>query len=194
MSVGIVEPDKNKAREWVKRWLGAGHGVSAAVLNSESFAQGRFCTFVADDVDPEQLPGFTAGDVVGTNAANAWLAQTLDELSRKGASCVLVEDDLANRTDPALARSEIPAAFIRDRVVSWSDLEAGSGPDAVKAILNVGSGYPRNAFVVGQSAAELGLADRQQVPEDFPGQVAKSLLAVIVSIFDDESYLVWDPA
>lgn len=58
--------------------------------------------------------------------------------------------------------------------------------------MRVGSGYPRNAFVVTRSADELGLADRQQAPDDFPNRVAESLSAVIVSVFDDESYLVWD--
>jgi len=39
---------------------------------------------------------------------------------------------------------------------------------------------------------EFGLVDRQQMSKDFPSQIADSLLAVIVSIFDDESYLVWN--
>lgn len=69
-------------------------------------------------------------------------------------------------------------------------LSIGSFP--IEEAMRVGSGYPRNAFVTALSAADLGLADRQQVPADFPERVVGSLLAVIVSAYDDETYLAWD--
>lgn len=126
--------------------------------------------------------------------ADAWLAQTLEELARRGAACVIAEHDLARPTDPFLVRSEDRWAFVDDRVLAWSDLEPGSGAAAVEEVRGVGSGYPRNMFVSSRSERGLGLADRQQVPDEFPRQVACSLLAVIVSIFDDEPYLVWEKA
>lgn len=188
----VVEANQDEARSWTERWLGAGHALSAAVLVNAPFGGGRFRTCVSDDVTPERLRKFEEGNMARTKEADEWLAQTLDELTMTGASCLVVEDDLSRPTDPALIRSEIPSAFIGDRVVSWSDLSSGNGEAAMKAVMGVGSGYPRNAFVVSQSAADMGLDDRQQVSGDFPSKVAESLLAVIVSIFDDESYLVWD--
>ncbi len=53
-------------------------------------------------------------------------------------------------------------------------------------------GYPLNAFITIKSAAELELVDRQQVPNNFLGEVAKSLMAVIVAAFDAETFMVWD--
>jgi len=188
----VIEIGHEEARSWTERWLGAGHAVSAAVLADAPFGEGRFHTCVADDVPPERLARFEEGDVAGTKEAREWLARILDGLAAAGAGCLIVEDDLTSSTHLALHHDDIPSAFIGDRVVAWSGLSPGNGAAAVEAVMYVGSGYPRNAFVVGRSPEQLGLADRRQAPEQFPGEVAKSLLAVIVAIFDAETYLVWE--
>jgi hypothetical protein len=165
--------------------------VSAAVLATVSFEQGYFRTFIEQNGNQKQLPRFSEGGVISTHQADEWLAQILDELNQRGARCLIVEDDLASSTDPYIVRSEDAWAFIGTRVLAWSDLEPNGASAALEEIQGVGSGYPRNMFVSARSAAELGLADRQQVPEDFPARVERSLLAVILAIFDAESYLVW---
>jgi hypothetical protein len=189
----VIELSAREARSWTERWLGAGHFVSEAVLAKAPFDQGRFRTCIGDDTPLKKLANFEHGWVIKGGEAGAWLSQVLDELALHGASCVIVEDDLSRPTDPAIIASEIPCALIEDRILCWSDLSPGNGATAVKRTGYIGSGYPRNAFVVSRSAAELGLADRQQVPETFLRQVTDSLMAVIVAIFDAESYLVWTP-
>jgi hypothetical protein len=82
---------------------------------------------------------------------------------------------------------------MHDRVLCWCDLDSTNGAVAVAETMHIATGYPRNVFVVSRSAADLGLADREYVPGGFLRQVTTSLMAVIVSIFDDESYLVWTP-
>ena len=139
------------------------------------------------------LDHFREGGIVDVREAEKWLAQELDALASKGAMCLIVEDDLSRATDPGPINDGIPSAFIDDRVVSWHELSPGKGASAFKEVMYVGSGYPRNAFVTSRSASELGLANATQVPNDFPRRVAESLIAVIISIFDDESYLVWTP-
>jgi hypothetical protein len=188
----IIDVNRDKARSWVERWLRAGHAVSNAVLATDPFGVGRFRTCVSDGIAPEQLSKFEAGNMASTKEANTWLARTFEELNREGAACVVVEHDLASRTDPFIGRGDDSWAFVGDRVLAWSDLQRGGEVAAVEEVQGVGSGYPRNMFVSTHSAEHLGLADRQQVPEQFPAQVAESLRAVVVSIFDDESYLVWD--
>lgn len=188
----IIDVSRDQARSWAERWLRAGHIVSDAVLATDPFGSGRFRTCVSDGITPEQIAKFEASSMARTKEADAWLARTFEELNRKGAECVVVEHDVASRTDPFIVRGDDPWAFIGDRVLAWSDLEPGGGVAAVEEIRGVGSGYPRNMFVSDHSADHLGLADQQQVPDQFPVQVAQSLLAVVVSIFDAESYLVWD--
>lgn len=192
--MSTIEVNSDQARSWAERWLKAGHLVSTAVLAVASFETGHFRTCISRADCAESLPNFEEGGVASAKEVDAWLAHTLEELARKGAACVIVEHDLARRTDPFLVRSQDRWAFVDDRVLAWSDLEPNSGTAAVEEVRGVGSGYPSNMFVSTHSARDLGLADRQQVPDEFPLQVANSLLAVIVSIFDDESYLVWEKA
>jgi hypothetical protein len=190
--MNVIEVNKTEARSWMERWLGAGHFVSEAVLGNTPFDRGKFQTCIADDATLPALARFAAGGIVNVREAEVWLAETLDELATRGAKCVVVEDDLSNPTDPDLATDPVPTAFINDHVFSWGDLKPGKKA-VTKEVMRVGSGYPRNAFVTTRSAAELGFIHGRQAPEKFPQQVAESLLAVIVSIFDDESYLVWTP-
>ncbi len=190
--MNLIDLNQDAARRWIERWLAAGGDVSMAVLAAVPFGCGRSRTWASGDVDPDRLKDFDEGNVAGKKEVDAWLAQTLEELVDKGASCLVVEEDLARRTDPGVLDEEILWGFINDRLVAWFDLAPGRGIDAVREVMGVGSGYPRNAFVTMRSAADLGLSDRQQAPESFPIQVAESLLATIVSIYDNESYLVWD--
>lgn len=123
--------------------------------------------------------------------ADRGLAAVLDELAGESSACVVVEDDMGMRMDPAIQNSSFPVAFVGDRVVSWAELKRGRGADAVEGITQGASGYPRNAFVVSKSVDELELVDRQSLSKDIAGKVAGALLAIIVGAFDDESYVIW---
>jgi hypothetical protein len=127
-------------------------------------------------------------------ASSEALARVLDELVDNGASCVVIENAFALRSDPGLARYTQPAAFTGDNVLHWTELARGTAAAAVDTIWASSSGYPRNAFVVAKSCAELRLADRAQVDENLPDVIVESLLAVVVSAYDAESFLVWTPA
>lgn len=187
----VVLP-KYEARSWLERSLASGHEVSAAVLETAPFESGSFVGIVPSGVNPSQIANFAEGGVVTSDVANAALAGVLDGLTQEGASCVIVEDDVGRRTDPSLATRSVPSAFIGDRVVSWAVLDqTGSGTVATETIGMVSSGYPRNAFVITKSAVDLGLSQDQSLPADFAANVAASTLAVIVSAFDDESFLIW---
>jgi hypothetical protein len=179
------------ARRWIEQSLAGGHEVSAAVLASACFDGGTFRAVVRSGVAASEIENYEEGGMLSVGEAGDALARILDELAEMGATCAVVEDDMSERTDPAVARRSFPLAFIGDRIVSWSDLESGSGVAAAEAIRRGASGYPRNAFVVLRSGADLGLVDRCTLPKDFAGQVAGALLAVIVAAFDDESYLIW---
>lgn len=189
----VIEIEPEAGRRWLEQWLGAGHFVSEAVLSSASFDHGQFRTCISDEAAAKLLPDFETGWVTSGNEVDVWLAEVLDGLTDRGGKCVVVEDDLSNPTDSGLANDPTPTAFIHKRVFSWDDLKLGNGAELAKEVMRVGSGYPRNAFVTTRSAAELGFTRLKQASEKFPQQVAESLLAVIVSIFDDESYLIWTP-
>lgn len=186
-----VELPRGRARGWIEKSLAAGDGVAAAVLADPPFAGGRFRSFVPADTPAERLARLEEGGLVDAEAALAALATELDNLKRRGASSLVVEDDVGRRGDPAVASSEAATSFIGDRVVSWADLKPGACELAAR-VTNYASGYPLNAFVSSRSAAELGLVDRGTLSEGFGARVAATVMAVIVSTFDAESYLVWD--
>jgi hypothetical protein len=195
MRAKLVEPPRAAAVEWVRESLGDGHAVSAAVLAACRLEAGRVGAIVSDDTPEGHRSQFHRGGVIDAASraeADLLLAQLLDTLAGRGGSCVVIEDDVRRRHDPAVSRPGVaPSAFIGERVVHWTDLQPAD--KAITTIYAGASGYPRNAFVVAKSCAELGLADRQELEQTFAESLAKSLLAVLVSAYDAESFLLWEP-
>jgi hypothetical protein len=182
--------DDDVAGSWLSDSLAQGFEISTAVLKTIAFNTGNFRSFIAAS-DQLCQTNLAEGGVAKSQVAQVGLAQYLDELANGLASCVVVEDDLRRRTDPTVAPHSISTAFIGDRIVHWCELERGTGTDCVDVINKGASGYPLNAFVCKKSAADLGLVDGREAVKDFAGQVAESLLAVVVAAFDAETFLVW---
>jgi hypothetical protein len=193
MTARVVEPPRDAALAWMRESLRDGHAVSSATLAAAPFDQGRFRAVVSGDTPEERVSEFRFGGVAdaGRGAdADAALAQLLAGLARRGGSCVVIESDVWDRLSPALARVRAPSAFIGDRVVHWADLEPAD--EAIRTTYASASGYPRNAFIVRKSCAELGLVDGKSLDASFAGEVTTSLLAVLVAAYDAESFLVWE--
>ena len=187
-----VEVTKRDGREWLERSLAAGFDIATVVRRATSFHEGRFITFVPPDATTNAVR-FPEHGFVGETVGNAGLARFLDGLAKKGGACIIVEDDILERGDRQPEDMTIPSAFIGDGVIHWSDLGPGAGLAATRAIREGAFGYPLNAFVTAKSATTLGLANDQPVPAHLAREVANCLLAVIVSAFDGESFLVWAP-
>jgi hypothetical protein len=188
--IELADSDARRGFEWS---LGAGQAVSAAVL-ARAMPDGRGARLWASkEVPPERVRAFEQGGVAGEAEATAWLVDEMDGMAARGARCLVVEDWLARPSDPGLRSSEIPVAFLGESVFAWCELPSASGPALPTMVIRAGGAYPTNAFVVSASASELGLSDGQEVPADFPQAVAASVMAVVVSIYDAETYLVWSP-
>jgi hypothetical protein len=87
----------------------------------------------------------------------------------------------------------LQTAFVGEQVFHWAGLE--SGAEGAITVLHRGSlGYPTNAFVTSASAEALGLVDGADLDPDLAGPVVGSLLAVIVTAYDDETYIIWEPS
>jgi hypothetical protein len=179
-----IEISPEEGKKWFESQLKQGFGLAEVVLGANVLDQGHFETFVtADKSAPPDFP--RCPDVVGSKPA---LAKWLDEMASQGARSVVIEDDVERRADPNL---ESPAAFIGDRVLHWCSLGLTSGPKAAAAVNRGAFGYPLNAFVVSRTPEELGLFDQEHAPADLPEKVLSSLLAIIVSAFDNTSYAIW---
>ncbi|MGN6276885.1 MAG: hypothetical protein ACTHNP_13285 [Solirubrobacterales bacterium] len=181
---------QDEVSPWLKKSLQQGFGLSDAVTAMHALDHGSSFALVPEEFTRKPL-ALAVGGVVSQKAAREGLVDFLVQLRDEGAKCVLIEDDLAGRMDPVVRRSAEPLAFLDDRVIHWCDL-TDNVDEAARTTAEGASGYPLNGFVTTRSSLELGLADRQQVPAELPTQVAESLVAVICSAFDAESFVVWD--
>jgi hypothetical protein len=176
--------DAGVAMDWVRGSLAEGSALAMSMtwqLNSLTSAW-----LVAPDgstLAPLLLDNQGRG--IKTRDADLAAARFLACLSHHGDQILLVEDDLARRGDPRL---DDEVAFVEDRVVRWSEIEADTS-HAVALLRSGSSGYPLNAFVCHASARQLGLGPGGQIDDACQASIVESVDAVLVSVYDAEAYV-----
>jgi len=190
-----TEIDQTVALHWLRYSLDLGwtRVVSPAVLKVIERHTGHSYALVPPDTDPERLLRPKEGGVTRTVLARQALAAVLAGLADRGATCVVVEDEVKRRHDPRPSLDGLlRTAFVGDRVIHWAGL--GDGPDDAVVAIDRGSlGYPTNAVVTSASPAELGLVDDADLGPAIAAAIVESLMAVIVAAYDDETYIIWEP-
>lgn len=186
-----VTIDPAAGREWLGKSLAQGFDISAAVRAVAPLDEGNYRSFLAGG--KLRRANFAEGGVARADESRVALARYLDDLPGGRTSCLIVEDDLRRRADPLVeSRPGSYISFIGDRIVHWCNRGQEIDPECTDVMKRGASGYPLNAFVSTMSAVDFGLVDGQDAPKGFAIEVAESLLAVIVSAFDAESFMVWD--
>jgi hypothetical protein len=191
-----TEIDQTIALDWLRYSLGLGEVevISSAVLKVIEERRGHAYTLAPETVDPARLAKPREGAVVTTGGAQAALAKVLEGLAKGGAACVVVEDEANRKRDPKPSLNGLLlTAFVGEQVIHWARLEGGS-EDAILAVYRGSHGYPTNAFVTSASPQDLGLVDGADLDPDIAGAVVRSLVAVIVAAYDDETYMIWEPS
>ncbi|HEV3320791.1 MAG TPA: hypothetical protein VG147_01215 [Solirubrobacteraceae bacterium] len=190
-----TEIDQAIALGWLRYSLGQGEIVSPAALKFIEDHEGHAYTLAPERVDPARLTEPREGGVIkpGAGSPQEALARELERLTGRGGSCVVVEDELGRRRDPKPSLDGLLlTAFVGEQVLHWADL--ADGTEAAILTVDRGShGYPLNAFVASASAQELGLVDGADLDSDIAGAVVRSLMAVIVAAYDDETFVIWEP-
>jgi len=180
----IQEPRfRAAADEWILSSLSGGLVISDAVASGLTLSAGA--VYVLGDGEPavESSEDFARGHN-GFGAEEA-LVRFISELPV--ANLLLVENDLALRTDPWLFGN---AAFFGDLVVHWVDLP-GSVVLAPELLRRGASGYPLNAFLLRADSRTLGLAYGRGMTADSVDPIANEVCGVIVAAYDAEAYLLW---
>jgi hypothetical protein len=111
-----------------------------------------------------------------------WMQQKSGPLS------LIVENDLARPTDPAIVRRT--DVFVVEETVYHHRAVADivTPTDAIEYLGTSASGYPLNAFVIKTlTAAEL----RQTIVSGYIAHVYSHLQTIINSVFDCEGYCAW---
>jgi len=188
-----TEIDQTVALDWLRYSLGQGEIVSPAALKFIEEHEGHAYTLAPETVDPARLAKPREGGVARTSAARVALAGVLDTLAKKGAQCVVLEDELRLRRHPKPSAGGLLTGFVGEQVVHWAGL--ADGTEAAILTVHRGShGYPTNAFVTSASQQELGLVDGADLDHEITGVVVGSLVAVIVAAYDAETFLIWEPS
>ncbi len=191
-----TEVDQTIALDWLRHSLGQGEVevISPTVLKFIEEREGHSYTLAPETVDSSRLAKPREGGVVTTGGARAALAKVFEGLAGRGAVCVVVEDELSLKRHPKPSLDGmLKTAFIGEQVIHWAGLEGGP-EDAIVAVDRGSGDYPTNAFVTAVSAQELGLVDGADLDHDIASPVIGSLMAVIVSAYDAETYIIWEPS
>jgi hypothetical protein len=151
----------------------------------------NFELLVPTQIKPiESFSDFRFSCGLDSEAADVLLRKLLHRLALSGAYSVVVEDDLMLRTDPILVG---PVAFVGERVLRWVSFDTESLDAPTKLIRTGSSGYPLIAYVVDSSPQDMGVSPGAELGNKFFDCVVRSAMAVIVSAFDAETYLVLRP-
>jgi hypothetical protein len=188
-----IQIDKMIALDWLRYSLGQGEVISSAALMFIVEHEGHGYTLAPKTVDRALLETPSSGGVTGTRAAREALAKVLEGLAERGAACVVVEDEMSEKGDanPSWG-GRLLTGFIGEKVIHWANL-AGGTDDAVVAVHRGSGDYPTNAFVTSAPAEELVLVDGADLDSDVADAVVASLVAVIVTAYDAETYIIWEP-
>ena len=119
-----------------------------------------------------------------------FLCAALESAAVNGGHCLIVEDNIRSLSNPATPYGS--TSFIEGSIIHWLDLSDRSGEMAVNVIFASSTGYPLNAFVSTESSGALGLVDGTEAPSQLGAEIAQSLLAFVVTAFDEESYVIWE--
>jgi hypothetical protein len=191
-----TEIDQKVALDWLRHSLGQGQVevISSRAPKVIEERRGHVYTLAPKAVDAARLATPRWGGIVTTGGARAALAKALDGLAKRGAACVVVEDEANRKHYPKPSLDGLlKTVFVGEEVIHWADLENGV-EDGVVVVHRGSHGYPTNAFVTSASAEELGLVDGADLDSDVAGRVVGSLLAVIVAAYDAETYIIWEPS
>jgi hypothetical protein len=190
-----TDVDQTLALDWLRYSLGQGEVISPAALRFIEERKGRAYTLAPTASDPARLATPRWGGLIapGVGSLEEAVARVLATLAERGAACVIVEDELRLKRDPKPSLDGLLlTGFVDEKVIHWAPLVDGT--EAALLTLHRGShGYPTNAFVTSASVEELGLVDGADLEADIGDLVVESLVAVTVSAYDDETYLIWEP-
>jgi hypothetical protein len=190
-----IQIDKTISLDWLRYSLGQGEVISPAALKFIEEHEGRAYTLAPETIDPARLANPHSGALPpGTGSRREALGRVVETLIERGAACLMVEDEMSEKGDanPNWG-GRLLTGFVGEKVIHWANL-AGGADDAVVAV-NRGSGdYPTNAFVTSASADELRLVDGADLDSSIAGRVVGSLLAVIVTAYDAETFMIWEPS
>jgi hypothetical protein len=176
--------DSEQARGWVRQSLLGGSLLAVAAAELLNLP-GSATVLVGENAI--NLTEFERTRQATQDASGVLLREVLRQLKRDGARTVIVDDDLARRSD---VKKWGAATYIGDRILRWDRLD-GDLVVVVDVVRHGASGYPLNALVCTRTAEALALGDEREIGPVGIEAIVDATCALIVAVYDAESFLVW---
>ncbi|MCL2471515.1 MAG: hypothetical protein FWF25_07225 [Propionibacteriaceae bacterium] len=182
MNTMMLEPPVvDKAWAWVLKSLLQGSVLSTLLVERLEALPRAFLlgTAGSEDFPFSYALGLKEADV------DSLAVRAFTNTAMCGGGSLIVESDFARKGDQCLAPD---VAFVDDRVIRWTGLDGG-GVEPVHLLRTGAAGYPLNAFVSALPVSELPLTPGTDLTRQEVEILAESVCAVIVAVFDAESFL-----
>lgn len=170
------------AAPWVDGSLAQGSALAQLVRQRVADSWSALLLGPATQGGQWRCPLSATGTGAPVSEADAAAVRLLARVARAGLCTLLVEDDVARRSDPRLGE----VAFIDDRVVRWDELDPSSTPAV--ALLRA-STYPLNGFLCRAPVSDLGLEQGRSLGPEALAAIAEATAGVVVSVYDGEGYV-----
>lgn len=182
-------------RDWVKESLSAGGPLSQRLLSTMQLRNGTMYVLGLSRDNRDEAPQLDHGigdpSVLSLDRSATSLLELLIELDQpEGSLGLLVENDLAKPTDPAVA-VRTDTVFVQESVYHLrylTDLETPS--DLIQYLGTSASGYPLDAFVIRGLDRDALMRALRKDPADLVTRVD----AIVNTVFDCEGFSVWIPS
>lgn len=175
-------------RDWLISKLQIGGGFARAALGAGVGNGGRFLPVVGANSEWPRSP-FAESAGVRQADSDQRLSTDLRSWFEDRDAYLIVEDDLGRPDDPETeARAEDTFAVGSD-VYHYLALDDQGLSAAGEFVRGGASGYPTIAFVV--PTFERPDPENPESGADAVDAMAKTVLAALVSAYDDEGYVVW---
>jgi hypothetical protein len=176
----IELPLGSAGEEYVARRLANGNALSRSVLRSSPAPAQSPVALVPAGTDPQRALRLDEGGLVRREPAIAELPPRLDRPMSVAGAVFVVEDRVARRGDPALARRRVPLAFFGDEVYWWTAAAA-----EIHDVLRAAASHHLNCFV---TIAD-GLAE--SLSKENLSRLSRLTTVVALNAYDDESFVLW---
>lgn len=175
-------------RDWLISKLRIGGGLAQTALRVGAGDGGTFVPIVGTRSEWPDGPFTDSAGARQVDSDNQLTVQLRSWFAERSAY-LIVEDDLALPDDPAVAERAEDTFVIGNDVYHYLQLDQQSLDGASDFVRRGASGYPTIAFVL--SAFERPDTANSASDADTLNRMANTVLAALVSAYDDEGYLGW---
>jgi len=176
-----------EAYRYVKEKLSKGGVLSNLIFKLISEDTLEITALLPKEVEPEMITEFKYGGVIQSSSAINYLAKMLSKTSNMD-TFILFEDQLAKPDDPYIKKLATDYSFINDTVYLHVTGKKIS-EQKIKKLLLEANRYIQIGFV-GNSKLIKDKDISSNIDLNFLKKLAMSVNIIVMSIFDEESYLI----